>query len=89
MIPSSKHRPGDLVTVRWPDGPHDYMIEFKDAVPFGPGNQSRPDWFLISGRVVQPRGPMEGRQHTFYVHPVNGDPGAYELTPFTRRPVVA
>jgi len=75
------HERGELVTVRWPGGPYDFVLEFEAAEPVGAVGWE--DWFNISGMQVKPREQWPlGR--TFYVRPVEDEPGVYTLVPFDR-----
>jgi hypothetical protein len=74
------HKVGDQVTIRWPGGPHDYVIEYYDD---GLGTQPPPSkgFQYIRGVVVQPDGLQWRTLRTFYVRQV-GD--GYELLPLRR-----
>ncbi len=68
---------GDRVTVRWPGGPHDYLLEFDHfrTERFVGG------WVLLVGRQVEPEGGQRGGGYlrTFYVRPVEA--GVFTLYP--------
>lgn len=72
------HKRGERVTVRWPGGPYDFVMEFEYAEAIGaPGWE---DWFNIHGFVVEPKGPGHQTTRGFYVHQVGK--GEYALLPF-------
>jgi hypothetical protein len=72
------HKPGERVTVRWPGGPYDFVLEFSYAEAVNaPGWE---EWFTIHGLVVEPEGLQHRAVRGFYVHPV--EEGVYALLPF-------
>lgn len=71
-------RRGDKVTVRWPGGLYDFVIEFEYAEA-APPHQGSDGWLWLSGMVVEPAGPEHRSFRTFYVQPVAG--GAFSLLP--------
>lgn len=59
---------GERVTIRWPGGPHDFVLTFDHFRP----ERFHDGWVLVVGRQVEPEG-MErgyGWLQTFYVRPV-------------------
>jgi hypothetical protein len=73
------HKRGERVTVFWPNGPYDFVLEFEYAEQvLAPG---REDWIVIHGLVVEPDGPQHRAFRGFYVHPVEG---GYSLLPMIR-----
>jgi hypothetical protein len=84
------HKPGELVTVFWPGGPHNFVLEFDHAEEFDLYGGEWTDWFLIHGTCTGDDGcPVNsktgGRYHhmrNFYVHPVDG---GYALVPYRER----
>ena len=57
---------GERVTVRWPGGDYDYVIELRDL-------QRLPDdWLLVSGSVVEPVS-QHRTCRSFQVHWVDGE----------------
>jgi len=68
------HKRGERITIRWPGGPHDFVLEFEYAEPVG--GVGWEDWFTITGVVVEPG---TARMQSFYVHPVEA--GVYALLP--------
>lgn len=67
---------GERVTIRWPGGPYDFVIQF-DAI-----DESMPraedGWLWMTGYVVEPVGPRHQTWQTFYVRPDGDD---YALIP--------
>jgi len=48
-------KPGELVTIRWPEGQHDFVIEFgRVSAPELAGWE---DWVILHGVVVEPDDP--------------------------------
>jgi hypothetical protein len=75
---SKLHKSGERVTVRWPGGPYDFVMEFDHAEAINaPGWE---DWFNIHGVVVEPSEPKHHVYRAFYVHQVGK--GEYALVPF-------
>jgi hypothetical protein len=66
---------GELVTIRWPGGPHDIVIKF-DCVPSGWPAPAK-GWVWLRGQVKEPRMPAPWVQ-VFHVQPIDG---GYELMP--------
>jgi hypothetical protein len=71
------HRPGELITIRWPGAPYDFKIQFQYADKVNaPGWES---WVVLHGLVVEPHGPQHQAYRGFYCHPI-GD-REYEMIP--------
>lgn len=68
---------GDRVTVRWPGGPHSYVLEFDHIQP----ERFHDGWVLLAGRQIEPEGMQRGGGYlrTFYVRPVAD--GVFTLHP--------
>jgi hypothetical protein len=74
MIPGGDlPKRGERVTVLWPGGQYDFVLEFNRAEPGVNG------WLWLTGLVVEPEGVEHRGQRTFYVHPVPG--GKFTLHP--------
>lgn len=72
------HRPGELITIRWPGGLHDFKIQFQYADEVSaPGWES---WVVLHGQVVEPEEAQYQRYHGFYCHPI-GD-REYAMIPY-------
>jgi hypothetical protein len=70
------HKRNERVTIRWPGGPYDFVVEFDHAEPAAsPGWE---DWLVIHGLCVEPEGPGHRAMRSFYVHPVKS---GYALLP--------
>jgi hypothetical protein len=54
---------GELIVVKWPGGPHNFLLKFDHEVPTA--GLSKPDWLTLSGVVVEPAA-QKGRLRTFY-----------------------
>lgn len=79
--------PGEMVTVRWPNGPHDFEMEYERV----DGHGVWPGWVFMTGGVESPESSAflqkqwkePGYKHrtsrTLHVRPV-GD-GTWELLP--------
>lgn len=67
---------GERVTIRWPNGPYDFVIEFERLDHEMP--QAPDGWLWMRGYVVEPVGPRYQGWQTFYVQPVGDD---YALMP--------
>lgn len=70
------HKPGELITIRWPNGPHDFKIQFEyanDDMQF----EGWEGWVTLYGVVGAPGGHQTLRG--FYCHPI-GD-REYEMIP--------
>ncbi|NMO52044.1 hypothetical protein HH310_12655 [Actinoplanes sp. TBRC 11911] len=63
-------RPGDLVPIKWPDGLHDFVIEYIGE-PTGYG-AAQPGWTWLRGVVVEPEG-QHRNARSFYVQLVDGE----------------
>jgi len=74
---SRRPRWGDRVTVRWPGGSYDFVIEYDHEEPSQPGG-----WVVVHGLVVEPVGPEHRRHRGFYAHQVGA--GIYEMLPKNR-----
>lgn len=61
---------GELVTIRWPDGPYDFEIEFGAVVD--DDYQHEPGWMFFSGSQTKPEGPGHRCWRILYVHQVDG-----------------
>lgn len=72
----AEHKRGDRVTVRWPNGPHDFVLKFDSIRPEG-----QDGWVLVTGLVVEPQGPKHRAMRSFYVRP-DGD--GYALLPMIK-----
>jgi len=72
------HRPDERITIRWPGGPHDYVIEFEKAEPL----DAIRGWLYLYGLVVQPSAPQFRTRRGFYCRPV----GDREYTMLPKRP---
>jgi hypothetical protein len=60
------------VTVRWPGGPHDFVLEYLPPKPgWYPDHQ--PGWFWVTGRVVEPAGPEHGATRTLFAERIGPD----------------
>lgn len=64
----------ERVTIFWPNGPHDFVIEFHRAEPAS----MRDGWLYVRGLVVEPNTPQQRTTRDFFVHPVEG---GYALVP--------
>lgn len=73
------HEPGERITVRWPNGPHDFVILFEYAEPVRA--EGFEGWLVIHGLCVEPEGPQHRTMRHFYVHPVEGEERTYALLP--------
>jgi hypothetical protein len=69
---------GQHVTVFWPGGPYNFVLEFDWAERHNVAEEKWKDWFVIHGREVEPD-PKYGGTRAFYVHPVDG---GYALLPY-------
>ena len=69
------HERGERVTVRWPGGPYDFVIEFAYAEP------GRGSWLTVPGVCVNPVGPQHHTMRSFFVHPMEGEERTYALRP--------
>lgn len=63
-----KHERGERVTVHWPGGFYDFVIEFDSITQ----EQTRPQWWWIHGLVVFPEGPEHRSYRTFMVRWLDG-----------------
>ena len=72
----AEHAVGDEIVIRWPGGPHGFVIEYYDD-----GRQLMPSpspgWQYLRGVVIEPPGPGWRSLRTFYVRPIEG--GEYSL----------
>lgn len=74
MIPAGDlPKPGESVTVRWPNGDYDFVLEFEYAEPGAEG------WILLTGVVLEPQGVAQGRRRSLYVKPTTD--GEFTLRP--------
>lgn len=74
MIPAGDlPKQGERVTVRWPGGDYDFVLEFEYAEPGVDG------WILITGIVLEPEGVGQGRLRRLYVRPTTD--GEFTLRP--------
>ncbi|MEU4237919.1 hypothetical protein [Actinoplanes sp. NPDC026619] len=73
------HARRERVTIRWPDGPYDFVVEFDHAEPGGMSGWD--DWLIIHGLCVEPEGPQHRTMRSFFVHPVEG---GYALLPMKK-----
>lgn len=73
------HERGERVTVRWPGGPYDFVLEFDYAEPSTMSGWE--DWLTIHGLCVEPEGPQHRMTRSFYVRPVEGEERTYALLP--------
>jgi hypothetical protein len=67
---------GERVTIRWPNGPYDFEIEYiglNEAMP-----RAAEGWYWVRGLVVKPEGVRHRTAQTFMVQPVDG---GYALLP--------
>jgi hypothetical protein len=80
MDPFNLHKRGELVTVRWPGGPYDFVLEFEYAESVN--TLGWEDWIVIHGLVVEPAGPQHRNLRGFYVHPIGEN--EYELLPLKK-----
>lgn len=64
---------GELFTIRWPDGPHDFVMEFigEDFKMAG----APQGWTYLHGRIREPE-EWHGRPWSFMVHWVDAGDGA-------------
>lgn len=74
------HERGERVTVRWPGGPYDFVLEYQRAEPVSMSGWD--DWFMIHGFCVEPVGVQHQTMRQFYVHPVDD---GYALLPKRER----
>lgn len=72
----AEHKRGDRVTVRWPNGPYDFVLKYESVEPAGSDG-----WVLVTGLVVEPKGPEHREMRSFYVRP-DGD--AFALLPMIK-----
>jgi hypothetical protein len=65
----------ERITIRWPGGPHDFVMIFKELAP---GWESGPNGYLfLRGEIVEP--PREWPDfRVLYARPT-GQPGEYSL----------
>lgn len=68
-----QHKRNALVTVFWPNAPHDFVMMFESIEP-----SLNEGWYWLKGHVVEPSDRLHDRTHTFYVREVKG---GYELLP--------
>jgi hypothetical protein len=63
-------RDGETVTIRWPDGPHDFVMRFlyEDRKMCG----TPPGWTFLHGQIVEPDS-WHKRCWSFMVHLVDGE----------------
>lgn len=78
---------GDHVTIFWPGGPYDFVLEYYEVVDHPkPSLDPRwDDWLYLCGRVIKPEGPGHLAWRAFFVHPVED---GYALLPLKGRPDV-
>lgn len=69
-----EHAAGERVTIFWPGGFYDFVIEFASLRP----DPHRPGWLLVTGLVVRPEGVEHRSTRTFSVERVVG---GYALLP--------
>lgn len=71
--------PGDVITIRWPDGPYDFTMVFECLEEtIGP---HEPGWLWLHGCVGETKGKYFTNKdwRTLYARPVEGEPGVYEM----------
>lgn len=73
------HERGERVTVYWPGGPYNFVLEYYGAEPVGVHWAGREDWLVIHGLCVEPEGVQHRTMRHFYVHPHED---GYALIPF-------
>jgi hypothetical protein len=75
----ARHAGAERTSIRWPGGPHDFVI----AQVTEPAGWPAPlkGWVWLTGLVVEPEEPPQGFR-TFHVRPVDG---GYELMPLAWR----
>lgn len=77
-----EHPRGELIDIRWPNGPYNFRIRFDYADEVtAPGWE---DWVVLHGFVVEPKGPRHQTSRSFYAKPVvdaKGNPDGYEMLP--------
>lgn len=71
----SAHQVGEEIIVRWPGGPHDFVLEYYDD---GPDLEPGPERYL-RGVQVQPEGLGWRAMRTVRVRAAEG--GGYEVAP--------
>jgi hypothetical protein len=68
------HERNERITIFWPGGPYNFVIEFHYASP-----GLRRGWMWIRGFVVEPNAPENRMTREFYVQPVKGGYSLVEL----------
>lgn len=63
------HKERERVTLRWPGGFYDFVIEFSSIDQ----DRADPKWWWIRGLVVSPEGPEHRASRTFMVRRVDGE----------------
>jgi hypothetical protein len=71
------HQVGDRIKIRWPGGPHDFVIEYYDDQGFSCAPMPGFQW--MRGVVVEPGGLAWRSLRRFQVRPTGN--GEYELLP--------
>jgi len=71
------HKPGELIDIRWPGGPHDFQIEFEYAEELKV--EGWEDWIVLHGLVVKPASTQFRTSRAFYAKPVGER--TYEVLP--------
>jgi hypothetical protein len=66
---------GERITIRWPGGPYDFVMEFEGLHETGPAPE--PGWAWLHGRIVEPD-PGFPRWQTLYARSAGGD---WEMKP--------
>jgi hypothetical protein len=64
---------GDRVTVRWPGGRYDFVIEYTNEEPIRAG------WVVVHGLVMEPSGPQHRAHRGFYAQRTG--PAEYTMLP--------
>lgn len=73
------YQPRERVTIHWPGGPHDFVIEFGSVEP-----AEKDGWLYVQGLVVSPDAPEYRHWRRFWVQPVED---GYALLPKIGPPV--
>lgn len=68
------------VTVRWPDGPHDFVLEGSYEEPAGTHSSTGDEpWVVVHGLVVEPAGVEHRRWRGLYARRTG--PAEYTMLP--------
>lgn len=70
---------GERVTVRWPGGLYDFVLEFGWAEKVNGPSWSTDDWYVVHGLVVEPSAPEHRSFRGLYSHRTG--PREYTMLP--------